>query len=159
MTRRLKGIIPLGLFTVSIWFSNHALAFKIFEPRVRDYGKYDALCAVSGGFDGCSVYIEKKKINSISIDGARELDLCHEKARIGYRSNPSSPYRRISSDNNSLEKIASKEKGIDHDFLFAVPKPDSPRRETLIVRYKNHKVAVDFAGIVDLALNTCESIF
>ena len=155
----MRRILPLGIITAFLCFSDNSLAFKVFEPKIRDYGKYDALCAASGGFDGCSVYIENKKINSISIDGARELDLCHEKARIGYRSNPSSPYRRITSENKSLEEIARKERGIDHDFLFAVPKPGSPRRDTLIVRYKNHKVAIDFAGIVDLTLNTCENMF
>ncbi len=159
MARSLRGILPFGIIAACTCFCDYALAFKVFEPKIRDYGKYDALCASSGGFDGCSVYIESKKINSISIDGARELDLCHEKARIGYRSNPSSPYKRISSENKSLEEIASKERGIDHDFLFAVPKPGTSRRDTLIVRYKNHKVAIDFAGIVDLTLNTCENMF
>ena len=155
----MKRIIPLGFIATYIGLTNNVLASKVFEPKFKDYAKYDALCAASGGFDGCSVYIENKKIHSISIDGVRELELCNENARIGYRSNPSSPYRRITSENNSLEEIASKERGIDHDFLFAVPKSNSARRDTLIIRYKNHKVAVDFAGIVDLAVSTCENIF
>ncbi len=78
-------------------------------------------------------------------------------SRIGYRSNPASPYKRVKLTEINLQSIAKKERGIDHDFLFSVPKANSVRKENLIVRFKNHKVAVNFAGIVDKALASCKS--
>ncbi len=132
-------------------------AVEIFKPRIKDPGIYDALCAVSGKFDGCDVFLENNSVNSISIDGARELNLCNEKTRIGYRSNPASPYKRVHKEKKDLEAIAKSEKGIDHDFLIAVPKLNSVRRETLIVRFKNHRVAVAFAKEIDNALTRCSN--
>ncbi len=149
--------IPLSVALFYLSGTQPAFSSKLFEPRVKDYGKYEALCASGGGFDGCSVFIDNLHINSISIDGAKELDLCHKKSRIGYRSNPASPYKRVGFTEANLERITKKERGIDHDFLFSVPKPNSPRKNNLLVRFKNHKVAVDFAGVIDLALDKCNS--
>ncbi len=150
-----KGIVALTIFPFLIFGTNSSDALEIFKPRIKDPGRYDALCAVGGRFDLCDVFLENKELNVISIDGARALDICHEKARIGFRSNPASPYKRVSKTTGSLEKIARKEKGIDHDFLVAVPKPNSVRRETVIIRFKNHKVAIDFGQSVDTSLSTC----
>ena len=94
----------------------------IFEPKEKETDKYKALCSTGGSFDGCSVYIENKNLNSISIHGVSELNLCHKEAKVGFRSNPSSPYKKVSIMNSKLEGVAKKEKGIDHDFLFSVQK-------------------------------------
>jgi len=158
MKFHLKKTISLSIFIYLALSSQAAWSSKLFEPKVKDYGKYEALCASGGGFDGCSVFIENQSINSISINGAKELYLCDTNSRIGYRSNPASPYKRVGLTEVNLESIAKKERGIDHDFLFSVPKANSVRRNNLVVRFKNHKVAVDFAGIVDLALAKCNSI-
>tara|TARA_Y100001968_G_C19413718_1_gene747775 strand:- start:1535 stop:2014 length:480 start_codon:yes stop_codon:yes gene_type:complete len=155
MKFKLRETISFIAFLSLVPLYKPALSSKLFEPRVKDLDKYEALCASGGGFDGCSVFIDNQSINAISIDGAKELNLCHEKAKIGYRSNPSSPYKRIGFENTNLESIALQERGIDHDFLVSVPKTNSVRRKNLVVRFKNHKVAVDFAGIMDLVLSTC----
>ena len=97
------------------------------------------------------------KLNIISIYGVSELDICHTEAKVGFRSNPSSPYKKVSTMNSKLEEITKKERGIDHDFLFSVPKENSYRKDRLIVRFKNHKVAVDFAGVIDLFSSTCKN--
>ena len=150
-------IIALAIFSFLIANAPAINAIEIFKSRVKDPGKFDALCAVSGKFDGCDVSLENNSVNSISIDGARDLDLCNEKTRIGYRSNPASPYKRVHKEKKDLEEIAKSEKGIDHDFLIAVPKLNSVRRETLIVRFKNHRVAVAFAKEIDNALTRCSN--
>ena len=150
-------IIALAIYPFLIASTPSINALEIFKPRVKDPGRYDALCAVSGKFDGCDVFLENNSVNSISIDGARELNLCNEKTRIGYRSNPASPYKRVHKEKKDLEAITKSEKGIDHDFLIAVPKLNSVRRETLIVRFKNHKVAVAFAQEIDYALSRCSN--
>jgi len=158
MKFKLRETISFIAFLSLVPLYKPALSSKLFEPRVKDLDKYEALCASGGGFDGCSVFIENQSINSISIDGAKELYLCDANSRIGYRSNPASPYRRVSFTEVNLQNIAKEERGIDHDFLFSVRKPNSFRKNNLVVRFKNHKVAVDFAGIVDLALAKCGSI-
>ena len=150
-----KKIIALSVFSFLILSCQLSNAVEIFKPRFKERGIYDALCAAGGRFDLCDVYIKNQALSSISIDGARELSLCDQQARIGYRSNPASPYKRVSVENQNLVQIVTKEKGIDHDFLFAVPRPNSPRRETLIIRFKNHKVAIDFAQKEDKVLSTC----
>ena len=129
----------------------------IFEPKEKETDKYKALCSTGGAFDGCSVYVENNKLNSISIHGVSELNLCHEEAKVGSRSNPSSPYKKVSIMNSKLEGVTKEERGIDHDFLFSVPKENSYRKDRLIVRFKNHKVAVDFAGLIDLFSSTCKN--
>ena len=158
MKFHLKQTISFSTLLYFALSSQSAWSSKLFESKVKDYEKYEALCASGGRFDGCSVFIKNQSINSISIDGAKELYLCDANSRIGYRSNPASPYRRVGLTEVNLESIAKKERGIDHDFLFSAPKLNSVRKNKLVVRFKNHKVAVDFAGIVDLALATCNSL-
>jgi hypothetical protein len=75
----------------------------IFEPREKETDKYKALCSNGGIFDGCSVFVENNKLNSISIYGVAELNLCHEQVKIGFRSNPASPYKKVSVVNSKLE--------------------------------------------------------
>ena len=144
-------MIFLGLSTPS-----EARFSTIFEPKEKETDKYKALCSNGGLFDGCSVYVKNNKLNSISIHGVSELNLCHAGAKVGFRSNPASPYKKVSIMNSNLEGVAKKERGIDHDFLFSVPKENSSRKDRLIVRFKNHKVAVDFAGLIDLFSSTCK---
>lgn len=129
---------------------------SIFEQKEKPTDKYKALCSKGGRFDGCSVFIKNKKLNSISIYGISEIDICDKFAKVGYRSNPSSPYKKINSGDDKLATYTRLEKGIDHDFLFSVPKKDSLLKERLIVRFKNHKVAIDFADIIDLYISTCK---
>lgn len=145
------------LILFGVTTSSEARLSTIFETKEKETDKYKALCSIGGIFDGCSVFLENNKLNSISIHGVSELNLCHEDAKIGFRSNPSSPYKKVSVVNSKLEEITIKERGIDHDFLFAVPKENSNRKDRLIVRFKNHKVAVDFASLIDLFSSTCKN--
>ena len=150
-------IIASILFLLGVNTSSEARLSTIFEPKEKETDKYKALCSIGGIFDGCSVFVKNNKLNSISIHGVSELNLCHEDAKIGFRSNPSSPYKKVNVVNSKLEEVTKKERGIDHDFLFAVPKENSNRKDRLIVRFKNHKVAVDFATLIDLSTSTCEN--
>ena len=150
-------IIASMLLLFGVNTPSEARLSTIFEPKEKEKDKYKALCSNGGIFDGCSVFIENNKLNSISIHGVSELNLCHEEAKIGFRSNPSSPYKKVSFVNSKLEEITKKERGIDHDFLFAVPRENSNRKDRLIVRFKNHKVAVDFAGFIDQFSSTCRN--
>ena len=59
--------------------------------------------------------------------------------------------------NSKLEEVTKKERGIDHDFLFAVPRENSNRKDRFIVRFKNHKVSVDFASLIDHISSTCKN--
>ena len=145
------------LILFGVTTSSEARLSTIFEPKEKETDKYKALCSIGGIFDSCSVFLKKNKLNSISIHGVSELNLCHEDAKIGFRSNPSSPYKKVSVMNSKLKEITIKERGIDHDFLFAVPKENSNRKDRLIVRFKNHKVAVDFASLIDLFSSTCKN--
>ena len=150
-------IIASMLILFGVNTPSEARLSTIFEPKEKEKDKYKALCSNGGIFDGCSVFVENNKLNSISIHGVSELNLCHEEAKIGFRSNPSSPYKKVSVINSKLEEVTKKERGIDHDFLFAVPRENSNRKDRLIVRFKNHKVAVDFAGFIDQFSSTCRN--
>ena len=66
-------------------------------------------------------------------------------------------YKKVNTMNSKLEEITKKERGIDHDFLFSLPKENSYKKDRLIVRFKNHKVAVDFAEVIDLFSSTCKN--
>ena len=149
-------IIASIILIFGVTTPSEARLSTIFEPKEKDKDRYKALCSDGGIFDGCSVFVENNKLNSISIHGVSELNLCHEDAKIGFRSNPSSPYKKVSVMNSKLEEITKKERGIDHDFLFAVPKENSNRKDRLIVRFKNHKVAVDFANLIDQFSSICK---
>ena len=148
-------IIAPILLLFGVITPSEARLSTIYESKEKD--KYKALCSNGGIFDGCSVFVENKKLNSISIHGLSELNLCHEEAKIGFRSNPSSPYKKVSVINSKLEEVTKKERGIDHDFLFAVPRENSNRKDRLIVRFKNHKVAVNFASLIDQFSSICKN--
>ncbi len=148
-------LAPL-LFFLGFNKPSEARLSTIFEPKEKETDKYKALCSNGGVFDGCSVFVKNNKLNSISIHGVSELNLCHEEAKVSFRSNPSSPYKKVSITNSKLEEVTKQERGIDHDFLFSVPQENNYRKDRLIVRFKNHKVAVDFAGLIDLFSSTCE---
>ncbi len=150
-------IIASILLLFGVNTPSEARLSTIFEPKEKEKDKYKALCSNGGQFDGCSVFVKNNKLNSISIYGVSELDICHKEAKVGFRSNPSSPYKKVNTMNSKLEEITKKERGIDHDFLFSVPKENSYRKDRLIVRFKNHKVAVDFAGVIDLFSSTCKN--
>ena len=95
-------IIAPILFFFSLNKPSEARLSTIFEPKEKETGKYKALCSNGGIFDGCSVFVENNKLNSISIYGVAELNLCHEEVKIGFRSNPSSPYKKVSVINSKL---------------------------------------------------------
>ena len=156
---KIASIIASILILFGVNTPSEARLTTIFEPKEKEKekDKYKALCSNGGQFDGCSVFVKNNKLNSISIYGVSELDICHTEAKVGFRSNPSSPYKKINTMNSKLEEITKKERGIDHDFLFSVPKENSYRKDRLIVRFKNHKVAVDFAGVIDLFSSTCKN--
>ena len=101
--------------------------------------KYNALCAASGGFGRCSVELEKDQIIFVSIDGLHEMDFCSRNS-ISYRSNPASPYHKISSPETTIVDTVKRERGIDHDFLIKY-QPDnlSDRPRRIVVRFKNQK--------------------
>ena len=91
--------IALIIASIMLLFSfktpSEARLSTIFEPKEKEKDKYKALCSNGGIFDGCSVFVENNKLNSISIYGLSELNLCHEEAKIGFRSNPSSPRKLV----------------------------------------------------------------
>ena len=107
--------------------------------------KYNALCAASGAFDRCSVEFEKGQIIFVSIDGLHEMDFCARNS-MSYRSNPASPYYKISSSETTIVDTVKRERGIDHDFLIKYqPKNPSDRPKRIVIRFKNRKVAINFA--------------
>ena len=107
--------------------------------------KYDALCSAGGGFDRCGVQLETDEAVFISIDGFNEMNYCLPHT-LEYRSNPASPYRKVQGDLKNLTAVVKAESGIDHDFLFRyVEDENSTRRKNLVVRFKNHSVAVRFS--------------
>ena len=107
--------------------------------------KYNALCAASGEFSRCSVEFEKDQIIFVSIDGLHEMDICARNS-ISYRSNPASPYHKISGSETTIVDTVKRERGIDHDFLIKYqPKNPSDRPKRIVVRFKNRKVAINFA--------------
>ena len=107
--------------------------------------KYNALCAASGAFSRCSVEFEENQIIFVSIDGLHEMDIC-VKNSISYRSNPASPYHKISSSETTFVDTVKRERGIDHDFLIKYqPKNPSDRPKRIVVRFKNRKIAINFA--------------
>ena len=150
-------IIAPILLLFGVITPSEARLSTIYESKEKENDKYKALCSNGGIFDGCSVFVENNKLNSISIHGVSELNLCHEEAKIGFRSNPSSPYNKVSVINSKLEEVTKKERGIDHDFLFAIPRENSNRKDRLIVRFKNHKVAVNFASLIDQFSSICKN--
>ena len=150
-------ILTSILLILGITTSSEASFATVLESKEKKTDKYKALCSKGGVFDGCSVFFKNNQLNSISIYGVSELNLCHEEAKIGFRSNPSSPYTKIGFTNTKLKEITKKERGIDHDFLFSIPNQNSLRKDRLIVRFKNHRVAVDFAGSIDLLSSKCKN--
>ena len=114
-----------------------------------------ALFSNGGIFDSCSVFLKNNRLNSIAINGVRELNLCNEEAEIGFRSNPSSQYKKVSVMNSKLEEVTKKERGIDHDFLFSVPKENSYGKDRQFVGFKNPKLAQDFANLVYVLSSKC----
>ena len=148
-------IVAPVLLLSDINTSSKARLSTIFEPKEKETDKYKALCSNGGIFDGCTVFLKNNKLNSISINGVSEFNLCNEEAEIGFRSNPSSPYKKVSVMNLKLEEVTKKERGIDHDFLFSIPKENSYGKNREIVRFKNPKVAQDFARSIDVISSTC----
>ena len=94
-------IIAPILLLFALTTPSEARLSTIFEPKEKETDKYKALCSNGGIFDGCSVFVKNSKLNSISIHGVSELNLCHEEAKIGFRSNPSSPHHCINLFNSS----------------------------------------------------------
>ena len=117
--------------------------------------KFNALCSASGAFGRCSVEFEKDLMTFVSIDGLHEMNFCAKKT-ISYRSNPASPYRKISGTESTIIETVRRERGIDHDFLIKFKPNDSEDRPTrIIVRFKNHKVALKFAQRLSQSTKGC----
>ena len=106
-------ILTSILLILGITTSSEASFATVLESKEKKTDKYKALCSKGGVFDGCSVFFKNSELNSISIYGASELNLCREDAKIGYRSNPSSPYKKIGFTNSKLKETTKKERGID----------------------------------------------
>ena len=81
--------IPLIIASLLLLFGvntpSEARLSTIFEPKEKETDKYKALCSNGGQFDGCSVFVKNNKLNSISIYGVSELDICHTEAKGGFR--------------------------------------------------------------------------
>ncbi len=119
--------------------------------------KFNSLCAVSGAFSKCSVEFEESQLVFVSMDGFNEMNFCSRKS-ISYRSNPSSPYRKVSGSESMIVNTVREEKGIDHDFLFKYANHNSQGRATrIVVRFKNHKVAINFAEKLSSSTKSCEA--
>ena len=119
--------------------------------------KFNSLCAVSDAFSRCSVEFEENQLVFVSIDGFNEMNFCSRKS-ISYRSNPSSPYRKVSGSESMIVNTVKKERGIDHDFLFKYMNNNSQGRATrIIVRFKNHKVASNFAEKISESIKSCRT--
>ena len=119
--------------------------------------KFNSLCAVSGAFSRCSVEFEENQLVFVSMDGFNEMNFCSRKS-ISYRSNPSSPYRKVSGSESMIVNAVKGEKGIDHDFLFKYPNNNSQGRASrIIVRFKNHKVAINFAEKISESMESCRT--
>ena len=117
--------------------------------------KFDSLCAMSGAFSRCSVEFEENQLVFVSMDGFNEMDYCSRKS-ISYRSNPSSPYRKVSGSGSMIVNAVKEEKGIDHDFLFKYANNNPQGRASrIIVRFKNHKVAINFAEKISESTEYC----
>lgn len=129
------------------------------SPASADSIKYDALCAISGGFDRCGIKIDRNEIIFVSIDGFNSSNYCSSLI-IGYRSNPASPYKTIIGSVSDLVSVVKEERGIDHDFLFRYADDySSSRKKSIVARFKNHSVAIEFATslVKVLSIAKCQS--
>ncbi len=129
------------------------------SPASAESMKYDALCAISGGFDRCGIKIDRGEIIFVSIDGFNSSNYCTSLI-IGYRSNPASPYTAITGSVSDLVSVVKAERGIDHDFLFRYSDDyNSPRKKSIVARFKNHSVAIEFATslVKVLSIAKCQS--
>ena len=97
-------IITSILFILGISTSSEASFATVLESKEKKTDKYKALCSKGGVFDGCSVFFKNNELNRISFYGVSELNLCREDAKIGYRSNLSSPYKTIGFTNSKLKR-------------------------------------------------------
>ena len=151
-------IILLNLIMQTIAFIYMAIAFLYTAGEVyASPAKFDSLCAVSGAFSRCSVEFEENQLVFVSIDGFNEMNFCSKKS-ISYRSNPSSPYKKVSGSESMIVNAVRGEKGIDHDFLFKYADKNSQGRAArIIVRFKNHKVAINFAGKISESTKACRT--
>ena len=119
--------------------------------------KFNSLCAVSGVFSRCSVEFEENQLVFVSMDGFNEMNFCSRQS-LSYRSNPSSPYRKITGSESMIVNTVRQERGIDHDFLFKYANDNSQGRATrIVVRFKNHKVAIDFAEKLSASIESCQA--
>ena len=117
--------------------------------------RFNALCSASGAFDRCSVEFEKSQMIFVSIDGLHEMNFCTKKT-ISYRSNPASPYQKISGAEKTIVDTVRRERGIDHDFLIKYKSNNSGDRQTrIIVRFKNQKAAIKFAEKLSQSTESC----
>ena len=128
------------------------------EKAYASPAKFNSLCAMNGAFSRCSVEFEENQLIFVSMDGFNEMDYCSRKS-ISYRSNPSSPYKKVSGSESMIVNTVKREKGIDHDFLFKYANNNSQERASrVIVRFKNHKVAVNFAEKVSESIKYCQVV-
>ena len=147
------NILMKTIALASIAIASIYTAEKVSASRA----KFDSLCAMSGAFSRCSVQFEENQLAFVSMDGFNEMNFCSRKS-ISYRSNPSSPYRKISGSESMIVNTVKKERGIDHDFLFKYANDNSQGRATrIVVRFKNHKVAINFAEKLSESMKPCQA--
>ena len=70
---KIASIIASILLIFGVTTPSEARLSTIFEPKEKDKDRYKALCSDGGIFDGCSVFVENNKLNSISIHGVSEI--------------------------------------------------------------------------------------
>ena len=114
---------------------------------------FNSLCSTGGRFEKCDLEIEDGKLESISMDGLISIKLCSKLIRLSYRSNPASPYVKVSPSKSDLSHSVKSEPGIDHDFLLANNAARDSKVWRLIVRFKNKDAALRFAAAIEESID------
>lgn len=87
------------------------------------------------------------------MDGLISIKLCSRLISLSYRSNPASPYVKVSPSKSDLSRIVKTEAGIDHDFLLTNKDASGSRAWRLIIRFKNKDVAFKFASAIEKSMD------
>jgi len=110
---------------------------------------FNSLCSTGSRFEKCDLEIKGGELESISMNGLTSIKLCSKLIRLSYRSNPASPYIKVSLSKGDLSKTVKAEAGIDHDFLLTNKNIRGSKVWRLIIRFKNKDTALKFAAAIE----------
>ena len=114
---------------------------------------FNSLCSTGSRFEKCDLEINDGELESISMNGLVSIKLCSKLIRLSYRSNPASPYVKVSPSKSDLSKTVKAEAGIDHDFLLTNKDARGSKAWRLIIRFKNKDAALKFAAAIEESID------